>query len=370
MFNPYTGIKTNLLFFTKGTPTKEVWFYEHQYPAGVKNYSKTRPMRIEEFAVEEAWWGSEADGFAARVENEFAWKVSLDELKDRNWNLDCKNPHVGEQISHDPDQLLRDYAQLQGEISQLRDQLKAVLAEALEAMSDVAIYESASGQIAVTVEHDSVWLRQEQLAELFGRDRTVIGRHIRNVFAEGELERESNVQNLHIAGSDKPVAFYNLDVIISLGYRVKSREGTRFRQWANQVLKQHLTRGYTLNRARFEANARELEAALELVRKAARTPELGEAGGRGLVEIVSRYTQTFLWLQRYDEGLLTEPTGSPGGELLDATQARRQLAELKTQLMARGEASDLFARERGAMAWLHCSVTSNKAYSASRPTRA
>lgn len=214
-------------------------------------------------------------------------------------------------------------------------------------MSDVAIYESASGQIAVTVEHDSVWLRQEQLAELFGRDRTVIGRHIRNVFAEGELERESNVQNLHIAGSDKPVAFYNLDVIISLGYRVKSREGTRFRQWANQVLKQHLTRGYSLNRERFEANARELEAALELVRKAARSPELGEAGGRGLVEIVSRYTQTFLWLQRYDEGLLTEPTGSPGGELLDATQARRQLAELKTQLMARGEASDLFARERG-----------------------
>ena len=132
VFNPYTGIKTNLLFFTKGTPTKEVWFYEHQYPAGVKNYSKTRPMRIEEFAVEEAWWGSETDGFAARVENEFAWKVSLDELKARNWNLDCKNPHVGEQISHDPDQLLRDYAQLQGEISELRDQLKAVLAEALE----------------------------------------------------------------------------------------------------------------------------------------------------------------------------------------------------------------------------------------------
>lgn len=77
-------------------------------------------------------------------------------------------------------------------------------------MSEIAIYESDSGQIAVTVEHDSVWLRQEQLAELFGRDRTVIGRHIRNVFAEGELERESNVQNLHIAGSDKPVTFYDL----------------------------------------------------------------------------------------------------------------------------------------------------------------
>jgi type I restriction enzyme M protein len=132
VFNPYTGIKTNLLFFTKGTPTKQVWFYEHQYPAGYKSYSKTRPMRIEEFAVEEAWWGNEADGFAARVENEFAWKVSLDEIKARNWNLDCKNPHVGEQISHDPDELLRNYAALQGEIGELRDQLKSVLAEALE----------------------------------------------------------------------------------------------------------------------------------------------------------------------------------------------------------------------------------------------
>jgi type I restriction enzyme M protein len=89
-------------------------------------------MRIEEFATEQAWWGNEADGFASREENEFAWKVSLDELKARNWNLDCKNPHIGEQISHNPDELLRNYAALQGEISDLRDQLKAVLAEALE----------------------------------------------------------------------------------------------------------------------------------------------------------------------------------------------------------------------------------------------
>jgi type I restriction enzyme M protein len=132
VFNPYTGIKTNLLFFTKGTPTKQVWFYEHQYPAGVKNYSKTRPMRIEEFAVEEAWWGSETDGFSARVENEFAWKVSVEELQARNGNLDCKNPHIGEQISHDPDELLHGYGTLQDEISDLRDQLKALLAEALE----------------------------------------------------------------------------------------------------------------------------------------------------------------------------------------------------------------------------------------------
>jgi len=132
VFNPYTGIKTNLLFFTKGSPTRETWFYEHQYPAGVKSYNKTKPMRIEEFEVEQAWWGCAEDGFAARVEGEFAWKVSADELKARNYNLDCKNPHIGEQISHDPDELLRSYAMLQSEISELRDQLKAVLAEALE----------------------------------------------------------------------------------------------------------------------------------------------------------------------------------------------------------------------------------------------
>lgn len=217
-------------------------------------------------------------------------------------------------------------------------------------MSEIAIYESESGAVNVTLERNSVWLNLQQIAELFGRDKSVISRHLRNVFAEGELERQAVVaKNATTAADGKTyqVEYFNLDAILSVGYRVNSKQGTRFRQWASRVLNEHLTRGYTLNRERFEANARELEAALELVRKAARTPELGEAGGRGLVEIVSRYTQTFLWLQRYDEGLLTEPTGSPGGELPDATQARRQLAELKTQLMARGEASDLFARERG-----------------------
>ena len=133
VFIPYTGIKTNLLFFTKGRPTREVWFYEHQYPAGVKNYSKTRPMRVEEFKVEEAWWGSEADGFAARVENERAWKVSIDQIKAANYNLDQKNPHAAEVVSHDPEQLLADYARLQTEAQSLRDQLKSILAQSLGA---------------------------------------------------------------------------------------------------------------------------------------------------------------------------------------------------------------------------------------------
>ena len=214
-------------------------------------------------------------------------------------------------------------------------------------MSELQIYRNAAGAVEVRLDGNSVWLRQEQMAVLFGRDRTVIGRHIRNLFAEGELAPESNVQNLHIPGSDKPVAFYNLDVIISVGYRVKSPEGVRFRQWATGVLREHLTRGYTLSRQRLETNAHELEAALLLVRHTARLPELSADQGRGLVDIVSRYAQTFALLQRYDEGLLTEPATQAGGCLPTAAEARTALAELKAGLQARGEAGELFARERG-----------------------
>ena len=131
VFSPYTGIKTNLLFFTKGQPTQDVWYYEHPYPAGVKNYNKTKPIRIEEFDVEKAWWGSEADGFASRVENEQAWKVSIETIKAANYNLDQKNPHAADVISHDPELLLADYARQQGEAQSLRDQLKEILAKSL-----------------------------------------------------------------------------------------------------------------------------------------------------------------------------------------------------------------------------------------------
>ncbi len=214
-------------------------------------------------------------------------------------------------------------------------------------MTDITIYQTENGTVEVRLEQDTVWLRQEQMSQLFGRERSVITKHLRNVFAEGELEEESNVQNLHIAGSDKPVKFYNLDVIISVGYRVKSQQGTRFRQWATRILREHLTQGYTLNRQRLETNARELEAALLLVRKAAQSPELLADTGRGLVDIVTHYAQTFLLLQRYDEGLLTKPPEQRGGKLPTLPEARMALARLKADLMARGEATDLFAYERG-----------------------
>ncbi|MDA7526852.1 type I restriction-modification system subunit M [bacterium] len=136
VFNPYTGIKTNILFLTKKPEsehpaTKEVWFYEHPYPEGVTSYNKTKPMRFEEFQTEIDWWGSEEDGFKTRVETDKAWKVSIEDIVSRNYNLDISNPHVGEQINHDPEELLTQYDEQQGQIQGLRDQLKTILENAL-----------------------------------------------------------------------------------------------------------------------------------------------------------------------------------------------------------------------------------------------
>ena len=118
--------------------------------------------------------------------------------------------------------------------------------------NQIEIYKSPDGNTSIEVqfEKETVWLTQSQITELFQRDRTVISKHISNVFNEGELEKESNVHFLHIANSDKPVAFYNLDVIISVGYRVKSQRGTQFRQWATQRLKEYLVQGYAINEKR------------------------------------------------------------------------------------------------------------------------
>ena len=214
-------------------------------------------------------------------------------------------------------------------------------------MPEISIYQTESGAIEVRLDQDTVWLNQAQMVALFGRDQSVISRHVNNIFKEAELVQEGNMQKMHIANSDKPVEFYNLDIIISVGYRVKSVQGTRFRQWATRTLRQHLTQGYTLNRQRLEANARELEAALLLVRKAVQNPDLRIDAGGGLVEIIARYAQTFLLLQRYDDGLLTEPVQVPGGTLPSLEEAHALVAGLKADLMARREATSLFAQERG-----------------------
>lgn len=128
VFAPYTSINTNLLFFTKGAPTKKVWFYEHPYPAGYKSYSKTKPIRIREFEAEKAWWGSDKDGFKARVETDRAWSVGADEIRSSGFNLDRKNPRAPEAPVHDPDVLLANYGKLAAESDVLRGRLRDLLA--------------------------------------------------------------------------------------------------------------------------------------------------------------------------------------------------------------------------------------------------
>lgn len=136
VFAPYTSIKTNILFFEKGTSTEEVWYYEVPLPEGLKAFNKTKPMKLEHFDACRDWWG-EGKTVAEKVqrnnrqENQYAWKVSIQEIIDRNYNLDIKNPHVEEQEAHDPEELLARYAEQQQGIQQLRDQLKAILNEAL-----------------------------------------------------------------------------------------------------------------------------------------------------------------------------------------------------------------------------------------------
>lgn len=125
VFNPYTGISTNLLFFTKGQPTKDIWYYEHQYPVGYKNYSKTKPIRIEEFEVEKAWWDN-------RAATEFAWKVSVEDIRANNWNLDVANPNKVDAEHRDPDELLKEYEALLGELDATRSSLRDALIAAIE----------------------------------------------------------------------------------------------------------------------------------------------------------------------------------------------------------------------------------------------
>jgi type I restriction enzyme M protein len=137
VFNPYTGIRTNLLFFTKGTPTKEVWYYEHPYPAGAKSYNKTKPIRIEEFEAQKKWWGKpdKAGYYSKRQESEVAWRVSIDTIKAGNYNLDLKNPNRIDDGPGDVEHLLPEYEQLLEQIAQTRAKLRDELHQALAATS-------------------------------------------------------------------------------------------------------------------------------------------------------------------------------------------------------------------------------------------
>lgn len=219
----------------------------------------------------------------------------------------------------------------------------------------IDIYQNEDGktQLALKIEGDTLWLSQVQLADLFDKDVRTVNEHIKNIYNTAELDKESTIRKFRIVRQEgkrqvsREIDHYNLDVAISVGYRVNSVKSTQFRQWATARLNEYLLKGYTLNQQRFARNSQELEQALALINKAIQSPDVNADTGKGLAEIVTRYTQTFLWLQRYDEGLLDEPEGQAGGNLVDVTTAMQALNELKHQLIARKEATFLFAQPRG-----------------------
>lgn len=174
---------------------------------------------------------------------------------------------------------------------------------------EIKIYKAKNGlaEIQVRLENESVWLSQWDMQILFWRDQSVISRHINNIFKEKELEKESNMHFLHIANSDKPVAFYNLDVIISVWYRVKSLEWTQFRIWATSILKKYLISWYTLNQKRLQEKwYKELENTLALVKKAISSGDIWKDEALWLLDIITKYTNSWLLLQKYDEDSLPE----------------------------------------------------------------
>lgn len=218
-------------------------------------------------------------------------------------------------------------------------------------MSEVLIYEAENGQTRVDVRLDAetVWLTQEQMATLFGRERSVVTKHLRNVFKEQELDEKSNVQNLHIAGSDRPVKFYNLDVVISVGYRVKSQRGVQFRQWATRTLREHLVQGYTLNSSRLaERGITEAQQAIELLARTLNSQALVNETGREVLQLVVGYAKTWRLLLEYDEDRLALPPGcQPARGVLDYAKSAAAIAQIKRELIERGEATKLFGQERG-----------------------
>jgi len=222
---------------------------------------------------------------------------------------------------------------------------------------EVLLYVAPDGKVRVDVrlDNETVWLTQEQMSQLFGRERSVISKHVGNVFRERELEPEATrakfaqVQTEGARTVTREIEHYNLDVIISVGYRVKSDQGTRFRQWATRVLREHLVQGYTFNESRLaERGLLEARQTLDLLARTLANQALVDGAGRAVLELIVGYADTWLLLLEYDEERLSLPPGArPSMGVLDFAKASMAIADFKRELMARREATELFGNPRG-----------------------
>lgn len=200
--------------------------------------------------------------------------------------------------------------------------------------NELVIFETEDSAVTleVPVEQETVWLNQAQMTELFDVDRTVITRHVNNVFKEGELERESNVHFLHIANSDKPVKFYSLDVIISVGYRVKSKRGVEFRKWANSVLKKYILQGYAVNQNRIAQMG-------EMIQVMKRTQN--SLDSKQVLSVIEKYSEALELLDSYDHQTMSRPEGNKETYRLNYEECMEVISHMRF-----GAESDLFGREK------------------------
>lgn len=203
--------------------------------------------------------------------------------------------------------------------------------------TEIMIFETKDNEIKLTVpvENETVWLTQAQMTELFQVDRTVITRHVNNVFKENELLRKSNVQKMHIPNSDRPVQFYSLEVIISVGYRVKSNRGVEFRQWANSVLKQYIMQGYAINEKRLAALQRTVNIQTKML---ASTLEVDETE---LLKAVNLYTNALMLLDQYDHQSIKKPAGNKAIYRITYEDCRNMVNEMEDSFH-----SDVFGIEK------------------------
>lgn len=214
-------------------------------------------------------------------------------------------------------------------------------------MSEIVIYNADKGiQIDVKFDNETVWLSLNQISTLFGRDKSVISRHFKNIFNEEELTKSSVVaKNATTAldGKNYLVEFYNLDAIISVGYRVNSIQGTKFRQWATQCLKDHLVKGYSINQKRLK----ELDQVLKIIEQSTHEDGLQLSESKGLLNILSTYTKSFVLLNQFDSNRLD--TSSLTDDItyeIKYEEAILAISELKRQQIERKEATELFGNQK------------------------
>ncbi|UXN35277.1 virulence protein RhuM/Fic/DOC family protein [Avibacterium paragallinarum] len=221
--------------------------------------------------------------------------------------------------------------------------------------NQIEIYQSQDGstQVEVQFNQETVWLSLQQMADIFGRDKSVISRHLRNIFKEGELDpistvaKNATVQKEGNRLVERNIEFYNLDVIISVGYRVNSKAGTQFRIWATQRLKEYLVQGYTLNQKRLTEKGVEFSQVIALLDRTLSNQTLVNEEGKAVLNVVQEYARSWSLLQAYDEQSLNSKQQKQNEmRPLLIQDVEKAIAQLKQTLIEKGEATPLFANPR------------------------